>query len=97
MIYNAKGEYYGQWDLGKRQGEGLYTYANKDVYSGTWMAGKKHGQGTYVLNDTAMRVINVFHQQYNGRWHENRLVKGKWIFSNGTLYEGPFENNKPSG
>lgn len=22
---------------------------------------------------------------------------GKWIFPNGTVYEGPFENNKPCG
>lgn len=26
----------GEWAKGKRSGEGLYTYANKDVYSGMW-------------------------------------------------------------
>ena len=38
-----------------------------------------------------------FYYKYNGIWHENRLVRGKWMFSNGTTYEGLFENNKPSG
>lgn len=57
MVYtNLKCEYYGQWEFGMRHGEGLYTYANKDVYSGQWHKNKKHGQGTYVFNDTAMRV-----------------------------------------
>ena len=25
------------------------------------------------------------------------MVQGKWIFSNGTFYEGSFTNNKPNG
>ena len=44
MIYNGIGEYYGYWDnYGRRNGEGVMTYANKDVYSGTWKDGKKDG------------------------------------------------------
>lgn len=40
MIYKEKeppadkGEYYGYWENGKRHGEGMLTYPNKDVYSG---------------------------------------------------------------
>ena len=37
---------------GKRNGEGMFTYINKDIYSGNWKNGKKHGQGTYVYFDT---------------------------------------------
>jgi hypothetical protein len=40
---------------------------------------------------------NCTSNQFNGTWHENRFVKGKWIFPNGTVYEGPFDNNKPNG
>jgi radial spoke head protein 1 len=29
-------------------------------------------------------------------WKDNKLVKGRWIFPNGTYYEGEFENNKPT-
>lgn len=41
---------------GKRSGEGMFTYANKDIYSGNWLNGKKHGKGTYVFFDTQSRV-----------------------------------------
>jgi hypothetical protein len=30
-------------------------------------------------------------------WKEGKLVSGKWIYPNGTSYEGGFENNKPKG
>lgn len=44
MTYATKNEtYYGEWKNGKRHGDGLYTYANKDVYSGKWENGRKHG------------------------------------------------------
>jgi len=32
-----------------------------------------------------------------GAWHENKLIKGEWIFPNGTVYTGKFEYNKPVG
>lgn len=31
----------GQWENGRRHGEGIFTYPNKDVYSGWWAFGKK--------------------------------------------------------
>jgi radial spoke head protein 1 len=88
LIYKDKGEYYGQWENGLKHGEGTYTYANKDSYSGWWQFGKKHGRGNYTYSDTGMRLV--------GEWKDNKLVKGRWIFPNGTYYEGEFENNKPT-
>jgi hypothetical protein len=55
LILNA-----GQWENGRRHGEGIFTYPNKDVYSGWWAFGKKQGKGTYVFADTGMRVSNPF-------------------------------------
>jgi radial spoke head protein 1 len=44
MVYASKNEtYFGEFKNDKRQGEGMYTYANKDVYSGKWASGKKDG------------------------------------------------------
>ena len=57
MIYADKSEYYGQWNNGKKEGEGMFIYPNKDIYSGYWLNGKKHGQGTYVFNATGMKYI----------------------------------------
>lgn len=88
LTYKDKGEYYGQWENGLKHGEGTYTYANKDTYSGWWQFGKKHGKGNYTYSDTGMRLI--------GEWKENKIVQGRWIFPNGTYFEGDFENNKPT-
>lgn len=58
MNYTDKNEtYYGQWENGKKHGEGIYTYTNKDVYSGWWSFGKKNGHGTYVFAATNQRVF----------------------------------------
>ena len=49
MFYTGKGEYFGIFLIlgnfvnGKRNGEGMFTYNNKDIYSGNWKNGKKHG------------------------------------------------------
>ena len=48
--------YIGYYSQGKKNGEGMFTYINRDIYSGQWKNGKKHGQGTYVFIDTGMRV-----------------------------------------
>ena len=32
-----------------------------------------------------------------GEWKENTIIGGRWIFPNGTYYEGKFTNNKPNG
>lgn len=90
MTYAGVGEYYGYWDnWGKRQGEGVMTYANKDVYSGTWKDGLKDGQGTYVFFETGMKYV--------GTWSRGQLVSGQWKYPNGTFFEGAFDNNKPKG
>lgn len=74
MTYKEKGEYYGQWENGRRHGEGVFTYPNRDVYSGWWAFGKKDGKGTYVFADTGMRVINYNDPKLIGDWSENKVV-----------------------
>lgn len=67
----------------------MFIYPNKDVYSGKWAHGKKHGQGTYVFNATGMKYV--------GEWFEGKFLSGKWVYPNGTFFEGQFQNNKPKG
>ncbi len=89
MIYVNKGTYYGYWQNGQRCGEGVMTYTNADVYSGSWNNGNKEGQGTYVFFATGMKVV--------GKWKNGKLQQGKWVYPNGTCFEGQFDNNKPKG
>ena len=32
-----------------------------------------------------------------GTWKEGNFMSGKWIFPNGTHFEGKFDNNRPKG
>ena len=83
------GTYYGYWQDDKRHGEGVMTYRNKDVYSGEWKNGEKDGKGTYVFEKTGQKYVGLFMQ--------GQMIKGKWIYPNGTFFEGGFDNNKPKG
>ncbi len=89
MVYKDKSEYHGYWENGKKHREGVFKYPNKDIYSGSWKHGKKEGKGTYIFSETNMKFI--------GEWKGGKFVSGKWIFPNGTHFEGEFENNMPKG
>jgi len=67
----------------------MFIYSNKDVYSGQWIKGKKQGQGTYVYKTTGVKYV--------GEWFEGKFLYGKWLFPNGTYFEGQFQNNRPKG
>jgi hypothetical protein len=60
-------------------------YINEDIYSGKWNNGKKDGQGTYIFKETGMKYV--------GSFKSGHFVKGKWIYPNGTFFEGNFDNN----
>jgi len=65
------------------------TYVNGDIYSGQWAAGKKSGKGTYVFAKTG--------EKYVGKYSDGKIVEGRWIYPNGTFFEGNFGNNQPKG
>ena len=90
MTFGTEGEYTGHFTEGKRCGEGVYKYLKtKDLYSGSWKNGLKHGKGTFIFFATKMKIV--------GDWFNGQIIKGKWIFANGTYFEGKFENNYPKG
>ena len=65
------------------------TYTNFDVYSGNWVAGQKEGKGTYIVYKTG--------EKYVGDFKNGQLVLGKWIYPNGSYFQGKFNQNKPKG
>ena len=90
MTFGTDAEYTGHFTQGKRCGQGVYKYLKtKDLYSGSWKNGLKHGKGTFIFFDTKMKIV--------GDWFNGQIIKGKWIFANGTYFEGKFENNYPKG
>jgi hypothetical protein len=70
----------GHFENGRRHGEGVFTYLNKDVYSGWFKYGKKEGKGTYIFHDSGMRL--------QGEWIDSSIVTGEWVFTNGKIYRG---------
>ena len=44
----ALGKYVGEWQNGKPNGKGTFTFANGAKYVGEYKDGKQHGQGTYI-------------------------------------------------
>ena len=90
MKYGTVAEYKGDFENGKRDGEGVYRILKtNDLYSGSWKNGYKHGYGTFIFNDTKIKI--------KGEWSNGQVVHGKWMFPNGTYFEGKFEHNYPKG
>ena len=50
------GTYHGTFVKGKRAGQGLFMYPNKDRYSGEWKNGQKHGKGTYIFQEPFLKM-----------------------------------------
>ena len=79
MVYGGIGEYFGRFENGKRHGEGVFKYKkNGNVYSGSWKYGVKHGHGEFIFEKTKMKIA--------GEWENGKILKGKWIFPNGTYF-----------
>ena len=109
VVYATKDRYEGDFKDGLREGVGTYTYFKEEgpqnkyegewlqnkkhgignVYSGSWKYGVKHGHGEFIFEKTKMKIA--------GEWENGKILKGKWIFPNGTYFEGPFVNNFPKG
>ncbi|CAI2378864.1 unnamed protein product [Moneuplotes crassus] len=81
--------YVGDWVNDKKEGYGIYYYANGDKYEGEWMKGNKHGLGvmTWAGGDI-----------YKGEYKVgDRSGKGKITWNSGDSYEGYFYNSKLHG
>lgn len=71
-------------------GEGTYIYKKTaDIFSGTWVDGVKSGQGAYQFG--ADKAV------LKGTWVNGTITNGQWIFADGTVYTGTFQDGKPVG
>eukprot|EP00919_Chromeraceae_sp_WS-2016_P072629 GHVR01171690.1.p1 GENE.GHVR01171690.1~~GHVR01171690.1.p1 ORF type:complete len:216 (+),score=47.97 GHVR01171690.1:34-681(+) len=89
LSFAKGGFYHGNFSEGKRHGEGTEKYLNDDVYSGQWNRGFKHGKGTYAYAVTRFKYV--------GEWERGHMMRGRWLWKNGTQYVGTFKDNQPYG
>jgi len=60
LIYPNGDSYIGDINAeGKREGHGVYIFANGDLYQGQWLSDKKHGEGTFKYSNG---------ESYHGQW-----------------------------
>ena len=82
-------KYKGDFNEGKREGNGKYIYPDKTTYEGQFKNNKFHGHGV-------MKWITE--ETYEGEFSEGYFNnQGKLIGKNGEQYEGNFKNNYYDG
>eukprot|EP00794_Sanderia_malayensis_P008253 gene8253-9135_t len=87
-IYENGDRYVGDYQHGKRHGEGVY-YFLKAVYKGQFKDGKRDGVGSMVYPDGS---------KYDGEWKNGKKHgKGVYYFANGDEWEGTWQNDEKHG
>ena len=75
--------------MSKKEGLGLYIWADESTYDGQWLDNKINGYGAYEWHDG---------RKYFGHWKENDMHGyGIYIYSDGIRYDGQYENDKKEG
>lgn len=90
MFYADSGDMYeGQWQNGKKHGEGCQNYASGDSYQGCYQNNKKHGHGSYRYAD------GDFHEgeYFEGRKHG----PGVYWYSDGRVLMSTYDQDEQAG
>jgi len=91
LYYKAFGDSYeGEFKKGLIEGEGCYTWKNKEIYKGNFIKGKLHGKGSYYWPSG---------REFYGNYKDN-LKEGEGEFrwkKSGTVLKCMFSKGKPSG
>ncbi|TMW68354.1 hypothetical protein Poli38472_005822 [Pythium oligandrum] len=87
---HAKEMYVGEWDTGKRSGQGISTLFDGTTYRGEWRNGKRNGFGVCEYARTRDR--------FDGKWvGDVRCGRGVCYYANGSQYDGQWKDDKCHG
>jgi hypothetical protein len=79
--------YSGNFENGKFEGEGTYTFVTGDKYVGSFKNDVRCGLGTITNKDGS---------QYTGEWQNNKATgQGEKIYANGIKFVGTFKREEP--
>ena len=76
--------YEGDWNRGKKHGQGTYYFSGGDKYVGEWKDGKKHGQGAYFFSEG---------DRFEGNWEYDEVHgKGTYVYPGGERFSGEWKD-----
>jgi len=85
-------KYIGNWELGKKNGQGTQHYNDGSVYKGFWKNGKRQGKGVLDCAHLASGYV------YDGDWSEgSQCGEGSITYKNGATYTGQWRDGKFHG
>lgn len=81
----------GYWIDNKKDGDGVFTYANHDKFSGSWNSDMKHGVGTYTFNKTGATM--------KGSWFNDKRMNNFQVFfptsaESGFTFHGTWDDDE---
>lgn len=111
ITYRNKSFYDGQWMNDKRNGNGVYIDSLGNKHEGLWVDDKENGKGKYTdlkgnvyegswTNGALLGYITLRYKNkslYEGEYNNGIRGKGKFTYSDGSVYTGNFAKNKRSG
>ncbi len=111
MYYSDGSSYEGDWSNDKRNGNGVYIDSIGNKYEGLWVDDKENGKGKYTdlkgnvyegswTNGALLGYITLRYKNkslYEGEYNNGISGKGKFTYSDGSVYTGNFAKNKRSG
>ena len=68
--------YVGEWEDGKKHGQGTYTFLNGDKYEGEWKEGEQD-EGTHTWSDRF---------KYVGSWKGGQMWNGIYYDNKGNIF-----------
>ena len=83
-----EGTYIGNWEEGKRFGQGKFINKEGKAWIGNWKFNKLDGVGKLVEKDKSY---------YEGEFENGCRTKGKYYYSNGKIYDGFWKEEKMNG
>ena len=106
------GFFQGNWENGKKTGQGYYRYLNGTVYTGEWLNDQLHGSGILVTHEGGIHdgefkngLPNGYgirqdpdQSRYIGGWlNGERSGLGVFQKKNGAFYKGEWSDDLPNG
>ena len=85
----SDGNYIGEFENNKKNGQGSYVWNDGDKYTGSWRDGNRHGLGTHIYANGAKYIGEFEGDEKHGQ--------GSWYLPNGDKFEGEWKFNERNG